>query len=1207
MNREFWTANRQVCVSQLFVVWFFSSSGLKQESTACLAALFCDGQLQRVDTIERSDSSTHQWLSTDRTFLDWTASKSSTIRIVGKPGSGKSTLSKHVFYTTRDRLSQRPGAVIAGFFFHDRGAELGKSEEGFLRGILYQILSQLPSLFGHILPTYERKAATENPLTWSVEFLHDVLKAVLGDPKIREVVFIIDALDECLGSSKDAIIAIIAGTLTAHPSSRIMITSRPESAIEGRLGHHSPIQLHTENTADIKAYINETLKDSVVGNSSYDQIEVKKLIEEIITRSQGVFLWVNFVVQELRNESDGGSSISKLKAALNTVPGSLWGIYERILGRLEMESESEGMRMLEWVLFAARPLGLIEFRYAIAVGAPGFTSFDKSDIITATESQFEKRLLRASGGLLELGASNPNVQSQYRTVQLIHQSAKDYLSNVRATASPSAGMTVPQAHTRLARDCASFMISSDLVVSWWTVRWAPFMEYAVIYWTHHARLAEKGRIHMARFGWPSRDKFTTWQSLSKRSKTRDWKIWGSPLGVAGAIGSVMDVKHLLEFRNSTWAEYAECWQMASHSGQGEVIRFLLADEGDRRPRGTSLEFYIKIALDAAARGGYTELVGLCIHNMRERPRTAYGGSIVNDTLITAAEHGSLEMVQLLVREGGADVNWEVEGPVGVPQPRRTPGDRNHGYAGPGDRYQGYAGPGDRYPGYAGPGDRYPGYKGPGDRYQGYAGPGDRYQGSKSPMELLNIPAAGHTALQAAARRSHREITKLLIERGANVNHQDPITGATPLYEAALRGDLAIMKLLIEKGADINGPRAPVHRVLERRAKEQQHHRPGYRTIISSIPLQMAAMNGQTEAVKLFLAHGADVNSADSTGHTALHIAIDRGHVGVAEVLIAHGCNLDPLGEVYGTPMHNFASSYATLGSIDVANLLISEGADIDRKNRDGLTALELAARWGNWEVAWVLIASGAVVDLGQASTAASLWTAAYRGYSTVVYEFIITNTNTAPSGFTDSDSEYSCKSVFLPLLRHTALAAVAGPRREASFVDTMHKDSAQHHRQPGVVNNIAFLSAAAAGHGKIVEFFLDDNPVFHGGIHADNGMLLAAAYGRPEVAHLLTGHEPRFELPCMRDGTALLVAAANSKTEMVQVLLDCGACVDISGPQYRYMVHLAVGRGEYRTARLLIHIGTQCVAVMDAGGKRAEAEAWVMRQRFLLGCGPLMV
>ena len=61
---------------------------------------------------------------------------------------------------------------------------------------------------------------------------------------------------------------------------------------------------------------------------------------------------------------------------------------------------------------------------------------------------------------------------------------------------------------------------------------------------------------------------------------------------------------------------------------------------------------------------------------------------------------------------------------------------------------------------------------------------------------------GKTALHYAAEYGHREIAKLLLANGANVNRRDD-DKATPLYFAAVGGFVEVARLLLAYGADIN--------------------------------------------------------------------------------------------------------------------------------------------------------------------------------------------------------------------------------------------------------------------------------------------------------------------------------------------------------------------------------------------------------------------
>jgi len=61
---------------------------------------------------------------------------------------------------------------------------------------------------------------------------------------------------------------------------------------------------------------------------------------------------------------------------------------------------------------------------------------------------------------------------------------------------------------------------------------------------------------------------------------------------------------------------------------------------------------------------------------------------------------------------------------------------------------------------------------------------------------------GYTALTGAVSQNHNEVAKLLLKKGANVNHQYE-GGFTPLMHAAFAGNVELVNLLLENGADPN--------------------------------------------------------------------------------------------------------------------------------------------------------------------------------------------------------------------------------------------------------------------------------------------------------------------------------------------------------------------------------------------------------------------
>lgn len=823
------------------------------------------------------------------------------------------------------------------------------------------MLSQMPSLFGHILATYETNVATQKEFTWSVELLRTIVRAVLGDRKVKEVVLILDALDECLDHSRDTVLSFVTKTITEHQSCRIFITSRPGPLIEGRLGENPTIQLHEVNCSDIRDFIVQELEGSVVGTSIYDDNAISELVELIITRAQGIFLWVSFVVKALRDESHNGGSITALNNTLNAVPGDLWGIYEAIVGQMETgrEGESEGRKMLEWVVFAKIPMTLPDLMCAITIGGPGvhsISSLERSDAMTASASQLEKRLLSASSGLLEVKRADRSWGTSERIVQLIHQSAKDYLLSTWAPTLPSTGRTVSLIQTRLTCDCVSYITSIGF-----NTRTTPFARYAIEYWMNHATGAED-MIQMEKFCWPSRARFNVWTgALAYRH------VAPSPLAVAARIGSWLDVMQHLEFGKSMnrdyyaqvfrddWTsvledpnmmrseytlEYNQAWSMAAQFGHECVVQ-LLIDQESYRPENVDLLSCIEIALYSAARSWQSGLVQFLIHTIEHRsvPR----GSMLNETFLIAAASSAVGVLEVLLRNN-VDVNWRFE-----------------------------------------------------------------KDGRLSRIKPISSWATDHgaTALHLVAMRDDLEAVQLLLDAGALVNLEDA-GGCTALHEAAARGHEQVVDLLINRGATVNFPPRPVVTSYGSSSDVK-------------CPLSTAAAMGQTDMVKMRLGRGADIESHTSDGRTALHEAVAASKIDVVRVLIARRCNVNSGKGTCGTPLYDATASKDD----KIAKLLLLAGADVLAEMADGSTAFHNAGIRADWRLFWALTVNIAETPSFDPDTTNRFEMVVKHGYDqilTILRREGDLKLNFYSTIDNHMSSPWSTHSIFQPLINRTPLA-----------------------------------------------------------------------------------------------------------------------------------------------------------------------------------------
>ncbi len=121
-------------------------------------------------------------------------------------------------------------------------------------------------------------------------------------------------------------------------------------------------------------------------------------------------------------------------------------------------------------------------------------------------------------------------------------------------------------------------------------------------------------------------------------------------------------------------------------------------------------------------------------------------------------------------------------------------------------------------------------------------------------------------------------------------------------------------------------------------------------------LRQSAQDGDIAAVKAFIADGANVNSRDKTGKTALlWVAPARDNPEMVRLLIQHGADVNA-HDYRGETALMIAASQSNPG---IMKALIEAGARVNAQNDEGLTAVMAAAARANVDEIKILLANGA--------------------------------------------------------------------------------------------------------------------------------------------------------------------------------------------------------------------------------------------------------
>ncbi|XP_053397559.1 protein phosphatase 1 regulatory subunit 12C-like isoform X15 [Mercenaria mercenaria] len=93
----------------------------------------------------------------------------------------------------------------------------------------------------------------------------------------------------------------------------------------------------------------------------------------------------------------------------------------------------------------------------------------------------------------------------------------------------------------------------------------------------------------------------------------------------------------------------------------------------------------------------------------------------------------------------------------------------------------------------------------------------------------------------------------------------------------------------------------------------------------------ACSSGDSDEVKRLLDRGADINTANIDGLTALHQACIDDNLDMVEFLVEHGADVDVCDNEGWTPLHATASC----GFTEIARYLLRQGANVAAVNNDG--------------------------------------------------------------------------------------------------------------------------------------------------------------------------------------------------------------------------------------------------------------------------------
>ncbi|KAG8158628.1 hypothetical protein KVR01_011750 [Diaporthe batatas] len=351
-------------------------------------------------------------------FTDWLQSHLGIYWIMGKPGSGKSTLSKFILSQPHTKIlleRWRRDVIVASHYFWRPGNIMQRSIKGMLCSIARQLVLAIPDALQYASLNVRSLDQKDADTDWAVPELQRLCLGLVRHSG-KPLCLLIDGLDECGPEDGHQELLDILERFQSQDV-KIIASSRDEPVFERRFRHQPQLRIQDLTRGDLRTYATTKLHDEIRKDPSF--------ASHLASQAEGVFLWLVLAVQSLNRGCENGESNAELRKRLENLPQRLNDMYRDMCIR-------DGLSIAEMMLASFE---------GSHHGFADASAISESHFLEECERFCRRVQVRCAGLLVNTGRSTEPRQgglgvtrfailgyaNKEAGFQFIHRSAQDFL------------------------------------------------------------------------------------------------------------------------------------------------------------------------------------------------------------------------------------------------------------------------------------------------------------------------------------------------------------------------------------------------------------------------------------------------------------------------------------------------------------------------------------------------------------------------------------------------------------------------------------------------------------------------------------------------------------------------------------------------------------------------------------------------------------